>query len=77
MSENIYYPLFLWAVFFSFNPNHEGNNKPSIFKNTVFGVILGFMLLTRYTALVQVPAFLFIWWITQPKFPQFEFINKY
>ncbi|MDP2966020.1 MAG: hypothetical protein Q8N39_08315 [Pelolinea sp.] len=68
ISENLYYPLFLWAVFFSFNSYQADNKKNPIFQNIILGVILGLMLLTRYISLTIVPAFILIWWITRIDF---------
>ncbi len=59
MSENIYVPIFLWAIFFIVCAPRQ--RKPAW--DILAGVLLGMLWLTRYITLVAVPAFLLCWWI--------------
>ena len=63
MSENVFYPLFMWAVLFAFTNVWPTSQKNRIIECLILGVLLGLLILTRYIALALIPAFLFIWWL--------------
>ena len=63
LTENIFYPIFMWAVLFAFTNVWQVNVKNRIFECLIFGILLGLLFLTRYIALALIPAFLLIWWL--------------
>ena len=63
ISENIYYPLLLWALLLSFTNVLPVSKKNRLIEDMVLGVLLALLMLTRYISLALIPAFLFIWWI--------------
>jgi hypothetical protein len=60
-SENLYYPLFFWAVFFSFSC--PGNRRLIWLWDILYAVTLSALWLTRYMTMPLIPVFLFIWWM--------------
>lgn len=63
LSENVYYPLFMWAACLSFRALSQPGSKLRFLENIIFGVTLGLMALTRNIALGLIPVFLLVWWI--------------
>ncbi len=63
ISENLFYPLFMWALRFAFGDVLPGRSKNRWNEAILFGLLLGGLMLTRYIALALVPAFLLIWWL--------------
>ena len=63
LSENIFYPLFMWTVLFAFTNVLPNNPKNRVIESLIVGVLLGLLFLTRYIALALIPAFLLIWWL--------------
>ncbi len=60
-SENLAYPLFFWAAYFSFsNPENERNN---LIWDFLAAIAIGLLWLTRYQTLVLIPVFLISWWL--------------
>ena len=63
ISENVFYPLLMWAVLLAFtNITPEGSGK-RVLEKILFGVLLAILILTRYIALALVPGLLLIWWL--------------
>lgn len=63
LSENIYYPLFMWAILLSFTNVLPTTKKNRILEDAILAILLAFMMLTRYISLAVIPALLFIWWL--------------
>ncbi len=63
MSENLFYPLFLWGVYLAFVANTAPHSRLRWLENVLFGTICGLMVLTRYLALPIVPMLFLIWWL--------------
>ncbi len=57
MSENLFYPLFLWAVLLAFT------HRWKLGQSLALGVLMGLMVLTRYLGLPVVFALLAAWWL--------------
>jgi len=62
-SENLYYPLFCWALFLV--PANPKDERFSLHWDILSGVCLGLLYLTRYITLAALPAFLLGWWLKQ------------
>lgn len=61
LSENLYLPLFFWAVYMIFcSPI---NHKFRIHWDILTGMILGLLYLTRFITLALIPFFLLAWWV--------------
>ena len=60
-SENLYYPLFMWVLYFVDIPpvNKSSKTKWNIFT----GILIGLAYMTRYQTLPVIPAYLVIWWL--------------
>jgi hypothetical protein len=60
-SENLAYPLFFWAAYFTFSaaPSHRWR----IVWDTLTAISIGALWLTRYQTLVMIPVFLLTWWL--------------
>ena len=63
ISENVFYPMFMWAVLLAFTNLFPVNHKAHIFENLLFGVLLALLYATRFIGLVLIPAFLLVWWL--------------
>ena len=63
LSESVFYPLFMWSVLFSFTNVFQASKRNRIIESLLLGVLIGALFLTRYIALVLIPAFLLIWWL--------------
>jgi len=63
LSENIFYPIFFWALLFAFTNVLPINRRNRIIECLALGILLGLLFLTRYIALVLIPAFLLTWWL--------------
>ena len=63
ISENIFYPIFMWLVLLAFTNLFPVNHKAHILENILFGVLLALLYATRFIGLVLIPAFLLIWWL--------------
>ena len=61
MSENLYFPLLLWAMFITYAT--PANKKFRLAWDLLNGIILGALYLTRYITLAALPFFLLAWWI--------------
>jgi hypothetical protein len=61
LSENLYLPLFFWAVYMVFCSPH--NPKFRLHWDILTGMILGLLYLTRFITLALIPLFLLIWWV--------------
>ncbi len=61
LSENVFYPLFLWAMLFAFTDVFHGKN--GLLDDIVLGILLGLLALTRFITLAIIPAFVLIWWM--------------
>jgi hypothetical protein len=60
LSENLYLPLFFWAVYMVYcSPNDP---KYKLQWDILTGVILGLLYLTRFITLALIPFFLLAWW---------------
>jgi hypothetical protein len=63
ISENVFYPLFMWCVYFAFANVYPAQSRRRYLENAIFGALLGLLFLTRYIALAVIPALLIIWWL--------------
>ena len=63
LSENVFYPLLMWAVLLAFTDIFPQDKRSRIIENLIFGALLALLILTRFIALVVVPALLLIWWL--------------
>ena len=63
LTENIFYPIFMWTVLFAFTNVWPSSQKNRVIECLILGILLGLTFLTRYIALALIPAFLFIWWL--------------
>jgi hypothetical protein len=63
ISENIFYPLLMWAILLAFTRLSPPDSRWRWVENVVFGLLCGLLVLTRYIALAVVPALLLIWWL--------------
>lgn len=68
-SENLYYPLFFWTVYFAFSSPHI--KRRTWLWDVFFALSLAALWLTRYMTLLLLPAFLIIWWI-KPRLVEFH-----
>lgn len=60
-SENLFYPLFFWAMYFAYiNPP---NNRTKWLVDILFAFSLVALVLTRYMSIPLIPIYMFIWWI--------------
>ena len=60
-SENLYTPLFFWAVYFSFS--NPGNKRNVWLWDVLFAISLAALWLTRYMTMPLIPVFMLIWWM--------------
>ena len=61
LSENLYFPLFLWGMYVVFvNPR---NNKYRLVWDIMSGALIGVLYLTRYITLAAIPFFMLGWWV--------------
>jgi hypothetical protein len=61
LSENLFFPLFIWAVFITFaRPKNERARLPWDLLN---GAMLAVLYLTRYITLAIIPFFVLAWWV--------------
>ncbi len=60
-SENLAYPLFFWAAYFSFTSPSE--KKYTLTWDLLTALSIGLLWLTRYQTLVLIPVFLLPWWL--------------
>ena len=61
LSENLFYPLFLWIMFLSTTNLFKKDKK--ILEEIIIGILLGLLMLTRYISVALLPGFFLIWWI--------------
>ncbi len=61
MSENLYFPLLLWAMFITYAV--PANKKFRLSWDLLNGFFLGALYLTRYITLAALPFLLLAWWI--------------
>ncbi len=59
MSENLYFPLLLWFIFFMLNK--PGNPRTNLGWHLAAGINLGLLELTRYITLALIPPLLISW----------------
>lgn len=62
MSENLFFPIFLFTVYVILKIPKKYNYLWSV----LAGILIGMLHLTRHIALVTTPVFLLIWWVRQP-----------
>jgi hypothetical protein len=62
LSENVFYPIFMWTLYFAFSNFTSPKHKLRFIENLIFGILLAILLLTRFIALPVIPALLVIWW---------------
>ncbi len=63
LSENVFYPLFLWALLLAFTRLSPQGSRVRVLENLLFGILLGLLVLTRFIALALIPALLLAWWL--------------
>jgi hypothetical protein len=63
ISENIFYPLFFWAIYLAFTDVIPDNHKAHNLQNILLGILSGLLVLTRYIGLAIVPCIWIIWWM--------------
>ena len=61
LSENLYFPLLLWAMFITYAA--PANKKFRLVWDLLNGLILAALYLTRYITLAALPFLIFAWWI--------------
>lgn len=61
-SENLAYPLFFWAAYFSFT--QPDDKRWTVIWDLLTGLSIGLLWLTRYQTLVLIPVFVLTWWLT-------------
>jgi hypothetical protein len=61
LSENLFFPLFIWTVFITFaRPKNTRTRLPWDLLN---GAMLAVLYLTRYITLAAIPFFVLAWWV--------------
>lgn len=65
LSENVFYPLLLWTLYFASSPVIENNNRDTIhlLNSLLLGVCISMLAITRYIAFALIPVFIVIWWL--------------
>ncbi len=65
LTENTYYPLFMWAVMLSFTHLFDGKHKKilRLCEAVLLGLVLGLLALTRFISMALIPVFLICWWL--------------
>ena len=63
ISENVFYPVFMWALLLAFTSLSPLGSKARILESLLFGVLLAILYATRFIALALIPAFLLVWWL--------------
>jgi hypothetical protein len=63
ISENTFYPLFMWAFLLAFTNLSPVDRKIHYLEDAAFGILLALLYATRFIALVLIPALLLIWWL--------------
>jgi hypothetical protein len=63
ISENVFYPVFMWAVLLAFSSLTPLHSKARIMENILFGILLALLYATRFIGLALIPAFLLVWWL--------------
>ena len=61
LSENLFFPLFLWVMYLTFSKPKNSNYH--IFWDAVNAAVIAMLYLTRYISLALIPSFLLAWWI--------------
>ena len=61
VSENLYFPLFLWTMFITFVIPE--NKKFRLLWDLLNGIMIAILYLTRYITLAVIPFFILAWWI--------------
>jgi hypothetical protein len=61
VSENLFFPLFLWTMFITFVI--PKNNKFRLSWDLLNGVMIAILYLTRYITLAVIPFFILSWWV--------------
>ena len=61
VSENLYFPIFLWAVFMILKK--PAGRRTALVWDIFTGICLGLLYLTRYISLAIIPMFLLAWWV--------------
>jgi len=61
LSENLYFPLFIWAVYITLTAPR--NRRMRLQWDMLNGVMLAVLYLTRYISLAAIPFFMLAWWI--------------
>jgi len=61
LSENLYFPLFIWAVYITLIVPR--NRRTRLTWDILNGAMLAVLYLTRYISLAAIPFFMLAWWI--------------
>jgi hypothetical protein len=61
VSENLYFPIFLWSMFMVLVK--PAGKKTALVWDIFTGVVLGMLYLTRYISFVIIPMYLVAWWL--------------
>ncbi len=61
VSENLYFPIFLWSMFMVLV--RPAGKKTALVWDVFTGVVLGMLYLTRYISFVVIPMYLVAWWL--------------
>jgi len=69
MSENLFYPVFLFTIYFFL----KTRTKSSLIKSILTGIFISFCILTRYFASFLLPLLLITWWL--PPNNRLEYLN--
>ncbi len=61
LSENLYFPLLLWALYLAFVTPIDNNQR--ILWDALTGLFFGLLYLTRFISLAIIPFLMMIWWL--------------
>lgn len=61
VSENLFFPLFIWAMYIAFSK--PKNKNYHLCWDIMNGAMIGILYLIRYISLALIPSFLLVWWM--------------
>jgi len=61
VSENLFFPLFMWVMYITFSKPKNKNGQ--LCWDVINGAMIGILYLTRYITLALIPCFLLAWWM--------------
>ena len=72
LSENIFYPLLFWSIYFTFIRTSNKNKLINVLEDLLLGVLYTALIFTRYIAIAVVPGLFLIWLIKLFFCPKFS-----